>query len=75
MLRRNHEASKPAVIKLDPTGNPPEERREKVPVARRLYIRQKDLDDFGYTQNCPKCQHMIMHGNKVDNERDTHAYL
>ena len=31
-------------------------------LARRVYIRQKDLDDFGYTTGCPKCEHTLRYG-------------
>ena len=57
-----HEASKPGVVKLDPITIAEEERKERVPQARRVYIRQNDLDEHGYTKNCPKYQSIIVYG-------------
>ena len=37
----------------------------KTPTIRRLYIRQDDLGAHGYTENCPKCQHSIVHGQST----------
>ena len=39
----------------------------KLAQVRRLYIRQSDLDLHGYTQNCPRCQHILIHGPKEAN--------
>ena len=33
--------------------------------VRRLYIKQEYLDLYGYTQHCPKCQSIIVHGNEA----------
>ena len=57
-----HEASKPGVARLDPTTVAEEERKERVPQARRIYIRQNDLDKHEYANNCPKCQSIIVYG-------------
>jgi hypothetical protein len=62
-----HQSAKPEVIRLDNSGLEPEERHDKVPMVRRFYIRQKDLDTHGYTKNCPKCQHLITRTNHVEN--------
>ena len=35
---------------------------QKNPIVRRLDIRQDDLTAHGYTQDCPKCQHIIAQG-------------
>ena len=32
-----------------------------IPV-RRLYIRQADLEQFGYTQGCKQCQRILTYG-------------
>ena len=60
-LWSQHAASKPGVVKLDPTTVAEEERKERVPQARRVYIRQNDLNEHGYTKNCPKCQSIIVY--------------
>ena len=31
-------------------------------ITRRLYIYQRDLDKFGYTPNCPRCDYILEHG-------------
>ena len=39
----------------------PEKEPEQVgrkPVARRTYIKQSDLDSHGYTEHCPRCDHI-----------------
>ena len=59
-----HETSKPGVIKFDDAA-PGEARQERVPLARRLYIYDKDLKTHGYTKNCPKCQSIIVYGPNV----------
>ena len=56
-----HEAPIPEVIRVDrPNGV---EQSSRVPKTRRAYIRQKDLDQFGCTKNCPKCQSIIAYGH------------
>ena len=35
---------------------------DAVAKARRVYIRQKDLEDFGYTDGCKRCDHTIAYG-------------
>ena len=35
---------------------------ENVVKARKMYIHQADLDAFGYTPACKKCQSMLGHG-------------
>ena len=32
---------------------------EKITIARQPYIRASDLDQFGMTRGCPKCDHYI----------------
>ena len=56
----NSEASMPEVIHFQPgEGLAPAEREMQV---RRVYIRQADLDEFGYTQGCRRCQHILTYG-------------
>ena len=58
-----HEPSAPAIVQSDaPAGEAPV--RDDLPKARRVYITQKDLDKFGYTVTCPRCQHIRTHGPK-----------
>ena len=38
---------------------------DKTATIRRLYIRQDDLDTHGYTQHCPKCQHIMTYGSET----------
>ena len=57
-----HGASLPGVVRLDPNNAGEEERKERLPQARRVYIRQADLSAHGYKKNCPKCQCVIVYG-------------
>ena len=34
---------------------------DRLAQARRLCIQHEDLEEHGFTQNCPKCQHIIVH--------------
>ena len=58
-----HEPTIPEVIRLDRAEAevPP---KERVAAVGRLYIKQEDLDLYGYTQHCPKCESIIVHGNE-----------
>lgn len=38
------------------------ETQDRLAQSRRLYIRQADLDQHGYTKNCQRCQHIIVNG-------------
>ena len=55
--------TEPGVIHHQPTDQV--KTTTKTPTIRRLYLRQDDLDTHGYTQNCPKCQHTIVHGQST----------
>ena len=55
-----HEAQTPEVIKFQPGDTPATV--EKDMQVRRMYIRQADLGEFGYTRGCKRCEHIIMHG-------------
>ena len=41
---------------------------DSITKARRIYIRQKDLDDFGYTAGCKRCDHIIAYGSASANK-------
>ena len=59
-----HEPTVPKVIRLDKAeAEPPCE--ERAAAVRRLYIKQEYLDLYGYTQHCPKCQSIIVHGSEA----------
>ena len=36
---------------------------EHIVVARQVYIKAKDLDDFGLTRGCPRCDHQLQYGS------------
>ena len=56
-----HQPSTSEVIHFQPGEGPtPIERESQV---RRLYIKQSDLDEFGYIQNCKRCQSIITYGS------------
>ena len=31
-------------------------------IARRLYVKASDIEEFGYTRGCPKCDHALEYG-------------
>ena len=56
-----HEAKAPEVVFKDavesrPTGN------ALIRAARRVYIKAKDIERWGYTSGCPKCEHEMRYG-------------
>ena len=55
-----HEAPTPEVIHHKQSDIPPT--LDKAPQLRRVYIKQADLNRFGYTQGCKRCQHILMYG-------------
>ena len=59
-LWKSHEPIDPGVIQHQPDDQV--KTTTKTPNIRRLYIPQEDLETHGYTQNCPRCQHIIVHG-------------
>ena len=63
MLWKSHTPIEPDVIHRQPTDQV--KTTTKTPTIRRLYIRQDDLEAHGYTENCPKCQHIIVHGQST----------
>ena len=36
--------------------------KDKVTIARQVYIKASDLVEFGLTRGCPKCDHEISYG-------------
>ena len=55
-------ASLPGVIRLDHTNAGEEARKERLPQACRVYIRQADLNENGCTNKSPKCQSIVVYG-------------
>ena len=35
---------------------------ERTKTLREMYVRSKDIDKFGYTPGCPRCDHIIQYG-------------
>ena len=60
--RAQHGTSLLGVARLGPANAGEEERKERLPQARRVYIRQADLNAHGYIKNCPKSQSIIVYG-------------
>ena len=52
-----HASDVPKVVHHKPVTEV--ETTKRVATVRRLQFRQEDLNEHGYTQNCPKCQHII----------------
>ena len=53
----------PVVIIQERKGPGPQQGQPNPPiVARRPYIRQRDVELYGYTHGCPKCDHARLHG-------------
>ena len=58
-----HENSEPQVVFREPADAQAETAAEApLQIARRLYIKKSDVEMFGYTQGCPKCNHDLQYG-------------
>ena len=58
-----HEKKEPTVLFRDQTDVPPAPSgTEPIREARRLYIKRSDVEAYGYTQGCPKCDHDLQYG-------------
>ena len=55
-----HEAANPDGVFVEKTVT--EKPEESITKARKMYIRQADLDVFGYTAGCKKCQSILGRG-------------
>ena len=55
-----HEAANPDGVFIGKTVT--EKLEETITKARKMYIRQADLDAFGYTAGCKKCQSILGRG-------------
>ena len=56
-----HESTVPEVIHHKPAEQP--QVTAKMAQVIRAYIKQPDLDTFGYTQGCKRCQHILTYGS------------
>ena len=65
------EGTLPAVVPHVPLPDEVAPARESV--AKRLYIRQRDLEQHGYTANCPKCDHITQYGNGKESQNYNHS--
>ena len=58
-----HERKEPVVQFREPTeGAVQEQVPEQTRETRRLYIKRADVEAYGYTQGCPKCDHDLQFG-------------
>ena len=57
-----HEAKKPEVIFKDQVAKPRDGFEDVARGARRVYIKAKDIEQYGYTSGCPKCEHEMKYG-------------
>ena len=58
------EEPQPEVIfrQIDP-ADASEARPDRKPVIHRVPIQPADMDRFGFTPNCPRCEHALRHGH------------
>ena len=54
----------PAPVMIPKEHAPDEAAPAREPATRRLYIRQRDLEEHGHTPDCPRCDHILAHGPK-----------
>ena len=52
----------PEVVFQEKQARDAQEVREVNPMVRKLYIRQTDLEQHGYTSGCPRCEHTMTYG-------------
>ena len=57
-----HEQKKPEVVFRDQLAQRPEPVDAPVRMARRVYIKPADIDKYGFTSGCPKCEHEMRYG-------------
>ena len=56
------DAQPPEIIPGEPRQAVPT--AERAAQARRLYIKQSDIDNHGYTDGCPRCDHLRAYGSE-----------
>ena len=47
------------VIFRDPKVSEKDDIREKIAIAKQVYIKPSDIAEFGHTRGCPKCDHEL----------------
>ena len=57
-----HEAKEPKVVFQEQVEKQQQAAAEQPREARRLYIKRSDVEMYGYTQGCPKCDHDMRYG-------------
>ena len=57
-----HEEDPRETIFRRPADKSLQQGEEKNPQHRRLYVRQKDIDAFGFSDRCPRCEHEMRYG-------------
>ena len=58
-----HATAEPEVIFKERAADAEAAVRPEEPISRRrLYIKQSDIDAFGYTKGCPRCDHALRYG-------------
>ena len=50
------------IFKDPATEVEPPQGTDDIRVARRLYIKKADIDAYGYTEGCVKCDHDLKYG-------------
>ena len=57
-----HEAKQRAVIFKDQVDRPRDDVENIARASRRVYIKATDIENYGYTSGCPKCEHAMRYG-------------
>ena len=57
-----HVPKEPRVIFRDKLDDAVQPKSDDIRVARRLYIKKADVEAFGYTEGCVKCDHDLKYG-------------
>ena len=52
-----HQPRKPEFVFREETEEKVENPKELIPMARQVYIKPKDLERYGLTRGCKKCDH------------------
>ena len=68
----SHEPAAPVIVPRDAHPEVPAQERQPHR-ARQLYIRQQDLDDHGYTDECPRCDAIRKYGPRQATQPHTDA--
>ena len=58
-----HNATEPEVLFPEAKTDDQKAQPEAEALPRRVYIKASDIDSFGHTVGCPRCEHAIRHGH------------